>query len=109
MSISSLITNLYDNILKFNNIDIIILFDESNNIWLSYNNVLNSINYKDHKTQKKRFKLDNKYFDTYENIYKKSNLNKHITNIQLETKMINESGLYVLLSKSNKIIAKQLM
>ena len=109
MSISSLITNIYDNILKFNNIDIIILFDESNNIWLSYNNVLNSINYKDPKTQKKRFKLDNKYFDTYENIYKKSKLNKYITNMQPETKMINESGLYVLLSKSSKIIAKQLM
>jgi len=109
MNISGLITNIYDNILNFNNIDIIILFDESNNIWLSYNSVLNSINYKDSKTQKKRLKLDNKYFDTYENIYKKSKLNIHITNIQPKTKMINESGLYVLLSKSNKIIAKKLM
>ena len=44
MSIYSLITNIYDNILKFNNIDNIILFNESHNIWLSYNNVLNSIN-----------------------------------------------------------------
>jgi prophage antirepressor-like protein len=109
MSISSLITNIYDNILKFNNINIIILFDESNNIWLSYNNVLNSINYKDPKTQKKRFNLDNKYFDTYENLYKKSKLNKIYTNIQPATKMINESGLYILLSKSSKKIAKDLM
>ena len=109
MSISSLITNIYDNILKFNNIDIIILFDESHNIWLSYNNVLNSINYKDPKTQKKRFNLDNKYFDTYENLYKKSKLNKTNITIQPATKMINESGLYLLLSKSSKKIAKDLM
>ena len=109
MSISSLITNIYDNILKFNNIDIIILFDESNNIWLSYNNILNSIDYKDAKTQKKRFQLDNKYFDTYINLYKKSKLNKHTINIHPNTKMINESGLYILLSKSNKKIAKDLL
>jgi hypothetical protein len=95
MSISSLITNIYDNILKFNNVDIIILFDESNNIWLSYNNVLKSINYKDPKTQKKRFQLDSKYFDSYENLYKKSNINKQNINIQPATKMINESGLYI--------------
>ena len=40
MSISSVVTNIYDNILKFNNINIIILFDESNNIWFSYNNIV---------------------------------------------------------------------
>ena len=109
MSITSLITNIYDNILKFNNIDIIVLFDESNNIWFSYNNILNSINYKDAKTQKKRFNLEDKFFDTYENIYKKSKSNKHNTNIQPATKMINESGVYLLLSKSSKKIAKKLM
>jgi len=56
MNISNIITNIYDNILNFNNTDIIILFDESNNIWLSYNNVLNAINYTDIKTQKKDLK-----------------------------------------------------
>ena len=109
MNISNIITNIYANILNFNNTDIIILFDESNNIWLSYNNVLNAINYTDIKTQKKRFKIDNKYFDTYENIYHKSKLNKYIKDIQLNTKMINEAGLYILLTKSNKKIAKDLM
>ena len=98
-----------NNILRFNNIDIIILFNNSNNIWFSYNNILNSINYKYPKTQKKRFNLDNKYFNTYGNIYNKLKLNKDIKNIQPETKMINEYGLYILLSKSKKIIAKQLM
>ena len=110
MSISNFVTNIYDNILKFNNINIIVLFDEFNNIWFSYNNILNSINYKDAKTQKKRFNLEDKFFDTYENIYKKSKSNKHNNNnIQPATKMINESGVYLLLSKSSKKIAKQLM
>lgn len=30
MNISNIITNIYENILNFNNTDIIILFDESN-------------------------------------------------------------------------------
>jgi len=109
-TISTLLTNIYDNIINFNNINIIVLFDKSNNLWFSYNNLLNSIGYNNVKMQKWRLQLDNKYFDTYENIFKTSKLNKdYETNIQPHTKMINESGLYLLLSKSNKILAKKLM
>ena len=110
MSISTILTDIYDNIIKFNNIDIIVLFDNSNNLWFSYNDLLNSIGYNDAKMQTWRLKLDNKYFDTYENIFKKSYANKkpEIT-VQPHTKMINESGLYLLLSKSNKELAKKLL
>ena len=54
------------------NIDIIVLFDNSNNLWFSYNNILNSIGYNNAKMQTWRLKLDDKYFDTYENILKKA-------------------------------------
>jgi len=77
---------------------------------LSYNDLLKSIGYNDFKTQKKRINIDNKYFNTFENIYKLSKLNKYdIKNIQPHTKMINESGLYLILSKSNKNLAKSLL
>lgn len=110
MSISSLITDIYNNLLKFNNTNIIVLFDESHNIWFSYNELLNAIGYKDAKTQRKRIQLDGKYFDTFKNIYSKSSLNKFDTTlVSHRVKMINESGMFLILSKSNKDNAKQLM
>ena len=109
MSISELLDKIYDNILKFNNTDILILFDDNNTLWMSYNDILKSIGYNDYKTQSKRLSLDNKYFDIYINIYPKSKLNKiQLKNQQPKLKMISESGLYILLSKSNKKIAKEL-
>ena len=91
------------------NTDIIVLIDNNNKLWFSYNNILKSIGYKDAKTQKKRINIEDTFFDTYENIYNKTKLNTQNTNIQTATKMINDSGIYILLNKSNKKIAKQLM
>ena len=109
MSISELLDKVYNNILKFNDTDILILFDDNNTLWLSYNNILKSIGYNDYKTQRKRLNIDDKYFDIYINIYPKSKLNKiQLKNQQPNLKMINEAGLYLLLSKSNKKVAKDL-
>jgi superfamily II DNA or RNA helicase len=91
------------------NTDIIILIDNNNKLWFSYSNILKSIGYKDAKTQKKRINIEDIFFDTYENIYNKTKLNTKNTNIQPATKMIHESGIYLLLSKSNKKMAKQLL
>ena len=110
MSLPVIITDIYENIIKINNIDIIILFDDDNNIWFFYNGILESIGYTDIKKKKMRLQLDDKYFDTYENIYSKSSANKDAkTSIHPHTKMINEPGLYLLLSKSNKELAKKLL
>lgn len=109
MSLFDLVTDIYNNLLKINNVSIIVLFDDSNNIWLSYNELLNSLGYKDAKTQKKRIKMDTKYFDTFKNIYPKSPLNKYDKSlVSHRLKMISEAGLYVLLYKSNKPITKLL-
>jgi prophage antirepressor-like protein len=110
MSVASLLSDIYENVFKFNNCNILVLFDDSNTIWLSYNDLLKSIGYNDFETQKKRLYIKENYFNTHENIYKLSKLNKsNIKNVQLHTKMINESGLYLLLSKSNKKLAKALL
>ena len=36
MSIAKLLDKAYDNILRFNGYEIILLFDKDNNIWVSY-------------------------------------------------------------------------
>jgi prophage antirepressor-like protein len=58
--------------------------------------------------QKNRLNLDDKYFENYSEISKNTKEIQNNTNVQPHLKMINESGLYLLLSKSNKKIAKQL-
>ena len=103
MSLAELLDKVYDNIYKFNDTAILLLFDKNNTIWLSYNDVLNAIGYKYNVIQKKRLKLDEKYFDTYENLYPQSKLNKiNLKNQQPIEKMINEAGIYELLRKSRK-------
>lgn len=109
MNFHKLLDEVYDNIFNFNNINILVLFDKNNTIWLSYNSILRAIGYTDIKKLKKRLNIDDKYFDSYENIYNQSKLNKiNMKNQQSNEKMINESGLYFLLSQSNKPLAKEL-
>ena len=108
---NKLINNLILFLQKNYNTDIIILIDNNNKLWFSYSNILKSIGYKNVKLQKKRINIEDTFFDTYKNIYNKTKtkLNTKKTNIQPATKMINESGIYLLLSNSNKKIAKKLM
>jgi prophage antirepressor-like protein len=109
MSIAGLLDKAYDNIFRFNDHEIILLFDKHNSIWVSYNDILQAIGYNSFHSQKQRFNLDSKYFDTYENIYPQSKLNKlNLKNQQPHLKLINESGIYLLLSKSQKQLAKKL-
>ena len=109
MNLSNIIIQIYDNILKFNNTEVIILFDNTNSIWFSYIHILKAIGYKNVKLQKARIDIDNKYFNTYSNIFNLSSSNIKNINVQSHTKMINEAGLYLLLNKSNKPFAKQLL
>ena len=97
----------YNNItVKFNNI--LILFDNANNIWFSYCDILNSLGYKYVKIQKQRLDIDNKYFDSFKNILINSTNNNIDSSIASHRmKMINESGLYVLLNHSNKVLIKK--
>lgn len=109
MSFHNLLEKFYNNIFTFNNTNIQVLFDSNNTIWLSYNSILKSLGYNDIKKLKKRIGIRSDYFSTYENIYPQSNLNKIKLNYQKPNeKFISESGLYLLLSKSSKEVAKKL-
>ena len=94
---------------KCNNTNILVLFDTNNTIWMSYNSILKSLGYNDIKKLKKRIDIKNNYFSTYEKIYSQSKLNKIKPDYQKPNeKFINESGIYLLLSKSSKEVAKKL-
>jgi superfamily II DNA/RNA helicase len=89
--------------------NVTILKDDNNILWTSYNDVLKAIGYIDYKTQHKRYKLNDKYFKFYCEISPKIILNNiQLKNQQPKLKMINEFGLYIVLTKSNKKIAKEL-
>jgi hypothetical protein len=49
MSLDKLLGEVYNNVFKFNNSDILLLFDKNNTIWLSFNSILKSIGYSDLK------------------------------------------------------------
>lgn len=109
MSLSEILTNIYDNIFSFNNTNIIILFDKDNTLWLSYNDILKSLGYTDIKKLKKRLNIDDEFFCSYEKLYPQSKLNKIKLDYQKPNeKFISESGIYLLLSQSSKDGAKQL-
>ena len=109
MSLDKLLGDIYNNIFKFNNSDILLLFDKHNTIWLSFNSILKSIGYSNLKQYKYRLTLDDKYFSTYEVIYPQSKLNTIKIDYQKPNeKFINEAGLYLLLSQSSKPVAKEL-
>ena len=109
MSFHNLLEQIYNNIFSFNNTNILVLFDKNNTIWMSYNSILKSLGYNDIKKLKKRIDIKNNYFSTYKQIYLQSKLNKIKPDYQKPNEtFINESGIYLLLSKSSKEVAKQL-
>ena len=109
MNFHYLLEQIYNNIFSFNDTNILVLFDKNNTIWMSYNSILKSLGYNDIKKLKKRIDIKNNYFSTYEQIYSQSKLNKIKPDYQKPNeKFINESGIYLLLSKSSKEVAKQL-
>ena len=107
MSLDKLLGDIYNNIFKFNNSDILLLFDKHNTIWLSFNSILKSIGYSNLKQYKYRLTLDDKYFSTYESIYPQSKLNTIKIDYQKPNeKFINEAGLYLLLSRHQNQLQK---
>ena len=112
MSISTILVEIFDNIIKLNGMDIIILFDKSKNIWFSLSNILKALEYKTYRDEIKDINLKDEYISTYSNIFKNNlihkNINKNIKNVQPHMKMISEAGLYLLLNKSRKPYAEKL-
>jgi prophage antirepressor-like protein len=111
MSISTLFVQIYDNLIKLNDNDIIILFDKSKNIWLSLSHLLKALGYNSYRDEMKSINkiVSNEDISTYADIIKDNQKNKiKQKNIQPHMKMISEGGLYLLLDKSHKPLAIEL-
>jgi len=107
----SVLIKTFDNLIKFNNVDITIIFDKYNNVWFSLSDIYKSIGYINSNREIKRLVIDKSHITTYKEIYDNldndSQLNlKQRKNIQPHMKMTNEAGIYIILDKSTKPIAK---
>ena len=100
--------DIYNQIININESKIFIIFDKNGEIWFSYKNLLNSLDYKDAKSSIKYIDINKKYIKEYSNI-KVGGMFPPTFNLQPKTKMINNNGLFMLLSLSTKPLAKQFM
>ena len=105
MSITKLILDIYDDIVKINDKNVIITFDKYKNIWFSLPHLLKALDYSTYREEVKSIKniISDEDISTYIEI-----TNVSSNKIQGHTKMISESGLYLLLSKSRKPLAVEL-
>ena len=112
MSITKLILEIYNDIIKINDKKVIVLFDRSKNIWFSLPHLLKALEYSTYREEIKAINdtIDKDDISTYSEIMnssKKNNIND-INKIHPHTKMISEGGLYLLLNKSKKPLAMEL-
>jgi prophage antirepressor-like protein len=105
---SKFIVDVFNNILKINDKDIFIIIDLDGVIWFGMKSLLKALNYKSKINDYKTLNINNKYLKSYKKIKVPPSMGVPL-NFQPRTKFINESGLYQLLSKSTKSLAKKFM
>ena len=109
----NIIVKTFKNLIILNDKNIVIIFDSNKKIWFSLRDVYKALDYKDIKKEIKRIDIDKKHLTTYGKIHiENDNKIKNDNNNSNRKKhphmvMIDESGIYNLLDKSNKPIAKQ--
>lgn len=98
----SFVINIFENLLKYNDINVFITLDINNNIWFKLSDILKILGYvnikKASQSLNKQFKLKFKYITKYPSRGTSLNFNKNAF-------FINEAGLYQLLSTSKKELA----
>ena len=105
MTLGNLIVDIYENILDINGNEILVLIDNNNKIWFSIRQILQILEYKNVKKEIQRIEINKKEILTLEKLLKiipKKNNIEYNNNIQPHMKMISESGLFMLLDKSEK-------
>jgi prophage antirepressor-like protein len=95
-------------ILNVNKNNIFIIFDETGEIWFKLKDLLVALGYNDPKDAIKNLRLNKKYTNKLGDI-KVDGLYPPTFNLQPMSKMINNNGLYKLLSISKKELAKKFM
>ena len=104
---TSIIIKTFENLIKLNDVEIVIIYDTNNKLWFSLRDVFKALDYKDIKKEIKRLNIENKHLISYGKIYNELSNNTQYLKKHPQTVMIDEGGIYKLLDKSNKPIAKQ--
>lgn len=98
----------FNDIFKVNDDEVMIVFDVEGNIWFKFKDLLKVLGYTGTLKHSNKIKIDDTNMILYKNI-KVPQYSTVPSNMQQNTKFINESGLYELLSISTKQIAKIFM
>ena len=97
--------DIFNNILNYNDRNILIIFDVCGNIWFKFRDLLKILNYSNYKKCLSMFPITSKFKSKLKLINQGTPTGVPL-NDHPDTLFINESGLYELLSKSHKPKAK---
>ncbi len=100
--------DIFDEILKYNEKKIIIIFDTNGNIWFGLRDILNMLEYTSIDKAINKFIISDYNKKKYSDIHHFPQ-GKGASEIKYNTTFINESGLYQVLTKSTKPIANLFM
>ena len=92
--------DIFNKILRIGDKDIFIIFDIKGEIWLSFKSLVSSLEYSSYTKQLTKLNIDKNFIKYYKDIKKVPYFSGVPLNFQNNTKFINESGLYQLLSHS---------
>jgi prophage antirepressor-like protein len=99
---------IFNEILKLNDNEIMIVYDKNGDIWFKYKDLLKAIGYESSINQFNIININKKYIISYNKITIPQSTVVSVV-LHPNTKFINESGLYELLSKSTKPLARIFM
>ena len=101
---------IFNEILKFNNNKIVILYDNLNNIWFGLRDIIKALDYKNIENAISAIKINREYKITYNKItFFEPPSAQGGSKIKPHKIFINEAGLYELLSISTKPLARIFM
>ena len=103
----SIIIDIFNNLLKYNEKEIFIVIDINNQIWFKLKDILKILNYKNLKKALYISSISDINKKTYVNIQMYPSRGTSVHNIHKYTIFIDEAGLYKLLTNSTKELAKK--
>jgi hypothetical protein len=99
---------IFNEILKLNDNEIVIVYDTYNNIWFGLRDVIKALSYTNYKKAAVKLNISKENIKIYKKLQRGAPSGGPL-NMQPHKKFINESGLYELLSISTKPLAKVFM
>jgi prophage antirepressor-like protein len=108
---NSFFLDIFNKILKVNENEIIVIFDNENNIWFSLIDIFKSLGYSNYRKARLKLKINNNTIKKYIGIQgdPRGSPSNILKGMHPDKKFINEQGLYELLSLSTKPLAKIFM